>query len=280
MEIRKCYGISQRIDELAQNLRELDDVLHKGKGHADLCKAEFVTPLSILPLAVFASHNRMKITCSEEDYNIQSYLDTIGFPKGFEELPSDEKRYLPITRLPPIEQNKVLGKYEDLILEIAGSEEYASSFKLSLKHLTSELVNNVNEHANIDHYWLLAQYWEKPHRTCEIVIADCGIGYKQSYEGTKYEVKSDKEAIINALEGKSSKKENLRGYGIPTIARVFVQGYGGKLVIMSGKSIVYDKQGQRKVRKLKSHWQGALVGINFNLKKIEFYKCLREAHGS
>jgi anti-sigma regulatory factor (Ser/Thr protein kinase) len=280
MKIRNYYGISQRVDELVQNLKELDEALHEDKRHADLCKAEFVTPLSILPLAVFASHNRMKITYSEENYDIQSYLGTIGFPKGFEELPSDEKRYLPITRLPPIEQNKVLGKYEDLILEMSDSNEYASSFKLSLKYLTSELVNNVSEHANIDQYWLLAQYWEKPHRACEIVIADCGIGYKQSYEGTRYEVKSDMEAIINALEGKSSKKENLRGYGIPTIARLFVQGYGGKLIIMSGKSIVYDKQGQRKVWKLKSHWQGSLVGINFNLKKIQFYKYLRQARRS
>ncbi|MGA2308479.1 MAG: hypothetical protein ABSG57_02885 [Candidatus Bathyarchaeia archaeon] len=275
MEIRHHYGISERIDELVQNLEELNSALRNDIPYTDLCRADFVTPLSILPLAVFASHNRMNLTCSEKDHDVQSYLSTIGFPNGFEELPSDEKRYLPITRLPPIEQNKVLGKYEDLILEMASSDEYSSSFKLSLKHLTSELVNNVNEHANIDHYWLLAQFWERPHRTCEIVIADCGIGYKASYKGTKYEVKSDRQAIINALVGKSSKKENLRGTGIPSIAKMFIHGYGGKLVIMSGKSLIYDKLGERKEWKLKSQWQGALVGINFNLKKIEFYKYLR-----
>jgi hypothetical protein len=274
MQIENQYGITERIIELITNLKELDEALQKGKRQVDLCKVEFVTPLSILPLAVFASHNNIKITCSEEDDNVLTYLDTIGFPYGFTKIPNETKRYLPMTRLPPIENNTILGKYEDLILGKAGSGKYASSFKFSLKYLTSELVNNVNEHANIDHYWLLAQYWEKPNKTCEIVIVDCGIGYKQSYEGTDYEVATDKDAIINALEGKSSKKERLRGVGIPSIAKMFINGYGGKLIIMSGKSVVYDKQGQRKTLKMKSYWQGSLVGINFNLKTINPYKYL------
>lgn len=84
---------------------------------------------------------------------------------------------------------------------------------------------------------------------CEIVIADCGIGYRASYKGTKYEVKSDREAIINALVGKSSKRENLRGAGIPSIAKVFIRGYRGKLIIMSGKSIgSFRNKGSRYVQ--------------------------------
>lgn len=273
MRIQERYGISERIEELISNLRVLDDALHEGN-QVDLCRAEFVTPLSILPLVVFAYHNNIKITCSEQDNNVLTYLDTIGFPDGFTELPKDRKRYLPMTRLLPVEEDTILGQYEDRIVEQAGNNEYTSSFKSSLKYLTSELVNNVNEHANIDHYWLLAQYWEQPTKTCEIVIADCGIGYKQSYQGTCFEAHSDREAIINALEGKSSKRENARGQGIPSITRMFVDGYGGKLIIMSGKSIVYYKQNERKEMKLKSHWQGALVSINFNLKVINPYSYL------
>lgn len=278
MQIEHHFGITERISELAENLKELGQAVYKGRDNVDLCKADFVTPLSILPLAVYASNNGIGITCSEKKHDIQSYLNTIGFPDGFETLPASSKRYLPITKLPPIEKNQILGEYEDLILEMASSREYADSFKLSLKYLTSELVNNVNEHAETDHYWLLAQYWEQPRKTCEIVIADCGIGYRASYEGTKFEVKTDKQAIINALLGKSSKRED-RGAGIPSIARVFINGYRGKLIIMSGKSIIYDKLDRRGNRKrnewkLKSNWQGSLVGLNFDLKEVDLYKYL------
>jgi len=274
MQIQESHGIYNRIEELIDNLAELETAVHQKKKSADLCEVEFVTPLSILPLATFACQNGISITCSEENYNVLSYLETIGFPNGFTDFTKTGKRYLPITRLPPIEDNTVLGEYEDRILFQASKEEWNNSFKQSLKHLTSELVNNVNEHAKIGHYWLFAQYWENKN-TCEIVLADCGIGYRKSYAGTEFEVNNDFDAIVNALEGKSSKKyPQERGYGIPTIRNMFVNGYGGKLVIISGDSGIYYRQDKRKEFKLKSYWQGSLVGINFNIKTINPYDYL------
>lgn len=270
MQIQASYGISKRIDELINNLEELESAVHNSDSQVDLCKVKFVTPLAILPLVTFAYHNNIAITCSEKDGNVLNYLATIGFPNGLTELEKTRKGYLPITRLPPIEDNTVLGEYEDRILSQAVALECADSFKNSLKYLTSELVNNVNEHAKTGHYWLLAQYWANKN-TCEIVMADCGIGYRKSYIGTSFEVNNDKEAIINALEGKSSKHPQERGYGVPTIANMFVNGYGGKLVIISGDSGIYYKQNERKELRLKSYWQGSLVGINFNLKTINPY---------
>ena len=108
-------------------------------------------------------------------------------------------------------------------------------------------VNNVREHAQINQYWLLAQYYKTTHATVEIVLADCGIGYKNSYEATKFEARDDKSAIINALEGRSSKAElNGRGFGIPSIVKIFVGALGGKLVIMSGKSLIYYKKEEKR----------------------------------
>jgi hypothetical protein len=145
--------------------------------------------------------------------------------------------------------------------------------KTTLKYFTSEIINNVNEHAKIDNCWILAQYYSKPNKTCEIIIADCGIGYKKSYEGTKYQVTNDKDAIINALEGKSSKTDwEGRGNGIRSISKLCVNGFGGKLVIISGNAAVYYKQGQRKEIEMESYWNGALVGINFIPKDINIYK--------
>ena len=268
--LANSFGISERIDELINNLEEMENTKCEGCGEVELSKASFITPFSILPLAIYAIDNNLKINCTETGYDVCSYLDTIGFPNGVTELPSNTKRYLPITKMPPIEENNLLGEYEDRILSQVNANGFW--FKTSLKYLTSELVNNVNEHAKIDHYWILAQYY--PYKnTCEIVMADCGIGYKKSYEGTEFEVQTDSEAIENALEGKSSKSAKLnspeRGKGIPTIANMYVNGFGGKLIILSGNSMIYYKKNEKRHFKLNAKWNGSLVAINFNLKTID-----------
>lgn len=274
MELQaKPFGISDRIDELVRNLSEMKKAWLKDETEVELSRVNFVTPLAILPIAVYANHHDLKINCTEDaNSDPCRYLDTIGFQYGVTELPKGEKRYLPITKLPPVEDNNVLGEYENRILSQVTTEK-ANWYKNSVKYLTSELVNNVNEHAQIDHYWILAQYYQfSQNKTCEIVIADNGIGYKNSYEGTEFEVETDAEAITNALEGKSSKsaeaKSKERGKGIPSIANIFLKGYGGKLVIMSGKSIIYYKKEDKKELDTKCNWDGSLVCINFNVKDV------------
>jgi hypothetical protein len=266
----KPFGISDRLDELVSNLSEMQKVSENGECEVNLSKVNFVTPLAILPLAVYANNNGIRINCIEDPYtDACSYLDTIAFQQGVTEFRKEDKRYLPITKLLTNEGSKLLGEYEERMLSQMGIQ------KEVLKHLTSELVNNVREHAQVNQYWLLAQTYKTTHQTVEIVLADCGIGYKNSYEATKFEAKDDKSAIINALEGRSSKTElNGRGFGIPSIVKIFVGALGGKLVIMSGKSLVYYKQGERKELNLNSYWQGALVGINFSPKPINLYGCL------
>ncbi len=273
MEIKGHFGVSERIIELIDNLTEMDKVRNRLKKTAVLKKAGWTAPLSVLPLAIFSNSYGIDIDSTSIDPGVSSYLDTIQFPKGTQKMEIG-KRYLPITRLPCVEEDLTLGQYEECILEQVVNRECHASFKSSLKYLTSELVNNVNEHARIDHYWLLAQYWPKT-EICEIVIADTGIGYRASYEGTAFEVKNDHEAIINALEGKSSKKMPVeRGTGIPSLSKIFIEGYGGKLVIMSGKAIKYYKGSERKSYDLPCSWPGSLVCINFGLKSLDLYKYL------
>jgi len=94
---------------LINNLEELEISVREGKRYFDLCDAEFVTHLSILPLSAFAYHNKISITFSEGNSDILNYLETIGFPYGFTDLAKTRKDYLPIARLPPVEDNTVLG---------------------------------------------------------------------------------------------------------------------------------------------------------------------------
>lgn len=262
------YGISTRIDELILNLKEMETAIKKKKKSVDLTEVKFVTPLSILPLAVYANDNELTINCLEKNHDVCNYLETIGFQHGITDF-TKVKNYLPITRMNAKEQDsEVLGEYERRIIKEMDVE------KTALKYFTSEITNNVNEHAKIDDYWILAQYYERQNtKTCEIVISDCGIGYKKSYEGTEFEAKTHTNAILNAFNGKSSKKDwKGRGNGIQSISKLCVNGFGGKMIIMSGDSLVYHKPDDTQVLKLKSNWDGSLVALNFTPKDIEIYK--------
>lgn len=287
MELRaNAYGISERIDELITNLRELENAWEDGTTTVNIDRADFVTPLSLLPLVVYANNTGITITCSETNEDIIGYMNVIGFPDGTSHPASNGKyystrNYLPLMRLPNTE-NTILTDYEGNIISQASAIQDVTGLNYSLSHLTGELQTNVNEHSRADHYWMLAQYYQSMRKnTCEIVIADCGIGYKQSYHGTPYEVGNDRDAILNVLNGRSSKVSRARypemgdfaerGSGVRSIVNLFRNGYGGKVIFMSGDTIVYGKPGESlKIIPLKSYWHGSLTAINFNLKPMSY----------
>ncbi len=217
------------------------------------------TPFCNAPV-VYANNNGMQLKCSEPTEYIQDYLNSIHFPTGVITLSQNGRKSLPITNLPSRQENSVLGEYIERILSQSSVDIADINF------LTHELVTNVKEHSECFDYWMLGQYYGSARRTCEIVIADCGKGYRASYMGTEFEVNSDADAIINAFEGRSSKKFDTAAYGIRSIADIFINKYKGKMVIMSGDSIVYYKPDRvKKVIPLNSYWQGSLIGINFSV---------------
>jgi len=272
MQIKSQYSTKGRIVELIKNLREIDKAIRNGEDTVDLTEVEWIYPISFLPIVVYANHNNIIIESYEEDYNICNYLDSIFFPVGTTRLSGVHKDYLPITKLACTIRNDILTRYEDRIIAKVPSE-FRNPFLYSLKYLTSELEANVREHAKVKDYWIFSQYWNAT-RTCEIAMCDIGIGYKASYKGTPYEVASHIDAIINALKGKSSKHPKERGAGIPSIVRMFIEGYKGEIIIMSGDTLLYIHEGENIAYRLGMLWQGSFVGLRFVLKGINIYDYL------
>jgi anti-sigma regulatory factor (Ser/Thr protein kinase) len=266
MQLTHEHSTSKRLLELISNLKELHQTVVDGKSSTDLCPVGWVTPISVLPLAVYANHHNVLVNCTEQNPDIQTYLEAISFQQGTTRPSKSHKNHLPITRLScSDEKGYVLSTYEDLILSNLPEENREPSTN-SLKLLTSEIVANIREHAKVDDYWILAQYWDRM-RTCEIAMCDTGIGYRESYRGTPYEVRTHIDAIRNALEGKSSKPPiQERGTGIPTIVRMFVEGYGGEVIVLSGDSLLYIHKKESIPYQMGLDWQGSFVGIRFKLK--------------
>ena len=245
-----------------------------GRNAVDLHEVEWIYPISFLPMVVYANHNNISINCYEENYSIDicNYLNSICFPEGTTKLSGVHKNYLPITRLACTTGNDILTKYEDRMIEKVDREN-RNPFLYSLKYLTSELESNVREHARVKDYWIFSQYWSAS-RTCEIAICDTGIGYRASYVGTPFEVPRHIDAIINALAGKSSKSPQERGAGIPSIVNMFIEGYKGEMIMMSGDALLYLHQGEDMGYRLGLSWEGSFVGLRFVLKGINIYDYL------
>lgn len=268
MEVRNYFDPLSRLAEMQRNLRTLKQYADSKRKSIELRVERWVTPFGLLPLAVYAKSLGIAITTGRNSQRVKRYLRQIYFPEGISDLKwMRSASYLPISQLRIETGDEALTKYEELILQKIPNETLRSSFQNSLKYLTSEMVTNIKEHALVDRYWMLAQYWPRT-ETCEIAIADTGIGYKESYSGTENDVETHVEAIRNAIHGISSKNDVERGTGIPGMINIFCEGYGGCVVIMSGDTLLFIEKDAQEFYSLETDWKGVFLGIQFKLSKI------------
>ena len=272
VQITNQYRALARLTELIGNLREIKQASEGGTNSVNLSRVDWVCPISFLPIVSYANKMGISVMYSGHNRNIRIYLNAIHFPDGINELTTVRRNFLPITRVNCDDCNDMLTQYEDRILEKLPQSQRQEALT-GLKYLTSELEANIREHAQVESYWIFAQYWARS-RTCEIGICDSGIGYKQSYVGTRYEVTRHIDAIMNALEGRSSKTPDERGSGIPTIARILDEGYGGQLIIMSGDSFLLSDQGEKTGYRFNLTFDGSFIGFRFSLRGINIYDFL------
>jgi anti-sigma regulatory factor (Ser/Thr protein kinase) len=269
MEIRNQFNTLQILADMQQNIGIMKHCVDVGKKSVGLKIVEWATPMGLLPLAIYANLCGLDITTGRNNQKIQGYLRSIYFPRGLSNLQwAKRSSYLPISRFSIEKDDNSLTSYENLILGKISEEDVKSSFLNSLKYLTSEMVTNVKEHAQVEDYWIAAQYWRKT-ETCEIAIADTGRGYRESYRGTQYEVETHSDAITNAVKGNSSKNDVERGAGIPGMINLFCNGYGGTVVIMSGDALLYMDKEKQEFYSLDVDWQGVFLGLRFKLSYLD-----------
>lgn len=151
-----------------------------------------------------------------------------------------------------------------------------------IEYSVSELMNNVIQHSRRDGY-IGAQYYENTDKT-QIVIADMGIGIKQSFIETDSpysdKVPTDKAAIKLALEPKVSSRthgiytlggpENA-GVGLPLLKEVALNS-GGEFVIISGNSCFKNNNWFF----LKNGFNGTFVSCSFIRSKMNNFDDLLE----
>lgn len=231
--------------------------------------ASFVFPTTFLPLAVLIARTHAQLQTRSE--KVRGYVDWIMAA----DKPPKGGTYLPIIRLPesPKASQGVLEGLEDL----SESTELFRGNRDAYRYLLSELVDNIYEHAEASHAYVMAQYYPRK-GLMEASFMDDGMTIPKSLEqgaGATYSKDSDYQAILDALDGRSAKGTGERGYGMRTSVGI-VNSLGGEVLIASSRgAVVVGKQGQRSTYGLsaRNELEGTLVGLRLpdSGKRINLY---------
>lgn len=256
--------------------KKLIQILKTQKDIINLSNISFSQPIITLPLAALISESELNFI-KPVDSNCFNYLKYFNFPDGLTEFKKLSSGYIPIYKFSASkadqkslkDKSEILENLINICLSKIGSPKGAVS---ALNIAVDEIISNIEDHSDAQFGWINAQYYPSK-KYLDICILDRGITIADRYKKSGKIVGNDLEALKNALEGKSSKPEKIRGSGLPTFTKLITQGFDGEIVIISGNAIVYaSKKSQPIVKNLSVKWSGVIVAFRVpkNLKPINY----------
>lgn len=245
----------------------------------DLSNIKFAFPFFLLPLTAVINQkikSGVKINLNlNSNPDLNRYLNIINFPAGINHINTPDwqtvlksfsrKTYLPVCAIPArgvtsYEREQLLTAFNNTLYNQLG----LSGRNISpLSHIMSEAIDNIVDHAKIDNGFLMVQNYSTK-GFLDVCIADTGIGILQTYKNYGYNhIKTDSEAIDNALHGKSTKDMKERGFGISTSRKMLVEGLGGNYFIFSGSAFYIWTKQQETILNVKSSfaWKGTMLAL-------------------
>ena len=98
MKITEEFNTLRIINQLIGNLIELEKASRSIK-KVDLYVKRYVTPMSVLPLCVYADAKKISIDHTKCSDSISSYLNFMCFPEGSQKITKPGKSYLKISKV-------------------------------------------------------------------------------------------------------------------------------------------------------------------------------------
>jgi hypothetical protein len=235
----------------------------------DLKSFRFFTPTALLPLSIMLKKGSVG---GQYDIKIPSnpdvahYLELMTKEESVDAL--NRSTYLPVVSMPKDESRgqPILRK----IFQLSGDPGGRNSFR----YLVGELVDNIYQHSRFENGLVMAQQYPKK-RTMHMCIIDDGITIAGSLREAGLTLDDD-QAIVDALQGTSSKKDHERGRGLGTAFGLTILGYGGCMLVVSGRGALYrgpDRQ-QRFQLSDRYKYEGTLISITIPLtnKEVDLYE--------
>ncbi len=273
----KNNKIGEQINKLFNILSSINNIDKSEKLLIDLSEATFLYPLQILPLSIIINKlidNNISVYIRYPKN--QTYLNTIGFYKGFDikyhqdwknELEYFRKKdFIPIIKIPASQKPNDQYLREQLLTvtdNILFSQlNLDTKFKSPLNYLISEAIDNICDHAQVENAWLMLQNYQNKD-FFDLCIIDNGISILGSYKINNFkEIKTDETALQQAIIGKSTKKQAIsRGFGISTSREMLVKGLHGEYFLFSGAAFYIQTKDHEQIIKVPqiNKWNGTMV---------------------
>jgi hypothetical protein len=214
-------------------------------GVLDMQNINWAYPTLLLPLTGFLlkSGGSKLGYRPPADENVASYISLMIENPRRDVAPF--KSYIPNNFLPArkSEADKVFRRILDLQDNgkgIGGQSAFA--------YLVGELIDNIYQHSEFDNAMVMAQRYGGK-KFVEVSFYDDGLTIPGSLRKVGFEYANDLDAIEDAINGKSSKPELERGYGLGTNVRMCTdqKGLRGNVLVVSGHGAVgysFEKSGQ------------------------------------
>lgn len=225
---------------------------------------DFITPTIILPLLSF-SYNYNKKIKEHKNRTVNDYLHKVLGIKNHTD-----------TTLPFRWLDKTTDNSEELTKEILGIIDPVPEMEQSLKYIFHEVITNVYDHSIFDNGFVIGQYWPKINAT-DYCFMDNGISIPGSFKKAGIPFKNDCDAIIQAINGMSTKDKDEfigRGTGLNTVVNIVTQGARGIVLIASGNGVVELTKNNVVARKIPDDYiKGTLVSLRVKSNKnIDIYE--------
>lgn len=243
-------------------IMENHDIYNDPLINIDSCS--FLTPTIILPLVSFI-YNYDKAIKDHKNPKVNDYLHKVlGIKKHTD------------TTFPFRWLDETTDNSEELTKEILGIIDPSPEMEQSLKYIFHEIITNVYDHSIFDNGFVIGQYWPKLNAT-DYCFMDNGISIPGSFRKAGIPFKNDCDAIIQAINGMSTKDKDEfigRGTGLNTVVNIVTQGAKGIVLIASGNGVVELTKNNVIARRIPDDYiKGTLVSLRVTSNKnIDIYE--------
>lgn len=222
-----------------------------------MCGLKF-NPATVLPLLCECKNQNLRV-CG--DGNAFEYLENILKEDIlFSELPKSRKES---------DDVDFLSDYVEKL-----DSEYGGYFVL--RHIISELANNVYDHSTIDNGAVNSFILSRSHQThkkLDVTVIDDGLSIPGLFEKSNVDFDNDCQAIEKAIGTFStvSADDYERGNGLRTIVRLITEGNNGEILIVSRNGCVHISGEKYSYYLLnnKHKFNGTLVSIRLNRYEVQ-----------
>jgi len=231
--------------ELVKEYMEYCELRRKAfaTGVLDIRRLNWIYPTTLLPLGYLLRNVKGEFDILDPmKEEVKNYISVMIDWKPM--AISSAKTYIPLVLLP--KKQRDTDKIVDPIFQFHNNgEDYGGEG--AFKYLIWELITNIYEHSEFNEAMVMAQRYKKK-GFAEITFFDDGITIRGSLNRAGKSIDEDFEAISQAMEGLSSKKDQGRGYGLWSTTRLCIEGLGGNMLIVSGAGAVHYGE-ERQLRK-------------------------------